>query len=190
MTEWGSPMEIGTDTDGRAITLDEVTGQLMIGGIAAPMSRLVAYDRGRQVSWASESARAWAYDYARMCAEQTRQAHAAEPTAPQTAPQTARERPVLRARGYDPEATVRLADTLKGLGVLIVVLSGMLGLTAGFALGTMLSAAFPPVVSLFAIAICCGAGLALGYLGTLGMRVVSDLLLTGVQIEMNTRRPQ
>jgi hypothetical protein len=52
-------MLLGTDTEGRDITYDETTSRFAIGGIATGPDRILAYDRGGQVNWASDDARAW-----------------------------------------------------------------------------------------------------------------------------------
>lgn len=180
-------MEIGTDTDGRSISFDEATGHLSIGGIATTIDRLVAYDRGGQVAWASPEIRDWAHEYESRRAEYVSELQAAQAAmaAQQAASvREARRRTSLTATGYDHSAALSLAGQLRGLAVLIMAGSAILGASIGVVLGAASGIRTMSVIMLMVFG---GGGLLLGYLGTFAIKAVSHVLTSLVQIEMNTR---
>jgi len=70
-------VEIGTDPEGRSITYDDAEDRFEIGGMTTTVDRIVSYDRGGCVSWASTELREWAYEYDRGARVQAMQpAHA------------------------------------------------------------------------------------------------------------------
>lgn len=80
----GALVELGTDHEGRTITYDEAAHLFAIGGIATTVDRIVAYDRGKQITWLNDEMRTWAYecdsslrDY--VAAEADKRARAAQP---------------------------------------------------------------------------------------------------------------
>ena len=184
-------MQIGTDMDGREIVYDETAGNFTIGGIVTPIERLMAYDRGAQVNWASDEIRAWAQSFGedrQKWTAETReaQAHTAREVADQLAEAARHTRPIVS--GYDPNRIVRLADTLKRIAVVFIVLStigaAVAGLILGSALGTLAGDATPALILPFLTA---GTALLFSYLGTLVLRSLAEGMITLGQIEMNTR---
>lgn len=184
--DW-SIVDVGTDRDGRSISFDETTGHLSIGGIATTIDRLVAYDRGGQVTWASPEIRDWAYEYESKCAEYVSEQEAVQSAVAAQQAAASREsarRASLVAAGYDSSATVGLAAQFRGLAMLIMISFGLLGAFFGLALG---AASDNGVVGLIMLLVCGGGGLLFGYLATLVFKTVAHVLTTLVQIEMNTR---
>ena len=74
-------MEIGTYADGRAVTYDDATHTFCIANIATTAELLIRYDNAGQISWASDSLRAWVHEYASGAA--AAQAASAAPAASQ-----------------------------------------------------------------------------------------------------------
>jgi len=66
---WGRDVQIGTDRDGRTISYVQANNQFSIGGIDTSVDRLVAYDRGGYVTWASDEYREWVHEYDRAVRE-------------------------------------------------------------------------------------------------------------------------
>lgn len=180
-------MEVGTDKDGRSISFDVTTGHLSIGGIATTIDRLVAYDRGGQVTWASPEIRDWAYEYESKRAEYVSEQQAVQSAVAAQQAAVAREsarRASLVATGYDYAAALSLAAQFRGLAMLIMISFGLLGAFFGLALG---AASDNGVVGLIMLLVCGGGGLLFGYLATLVLKTVAHALTALVQIEMNTR---
>lgn len=188
----GGCMNVGTDNDGRPITYDEATRSFAIGGIATTIDRLVAYDRGGQVTWASDEIRSWALEFERM-----RQEHAAQVAAAREAQASdeaaARERAAKRVRltaqGYSPDSVVRFAGGMKAFSTTLVVILVVGGVFEGLFFGALVRRWIPGAI-LVAPILLGATGFLIGYLATLLFKVSADLLLTGVQIEMNTRTPE
>ena len=55
-------MQIATDVDGREITYDEDRLEFRVGDLPITLERLLAYDRGGQVTWVSDEMRVWAVE--------------------------------------------------------------------------------------------------------------------------------
>ncbi|MCE5191551.1 MAG: hypothetical protein LLG08_07320 [Actinomycetia bacterium] len=184
-------MHIGSDMDGREIVYHETAGNFTIGGIATPIERLVAYDRGAQVNWASDEIRVWAQSFGedrqKWTAEiREAQARTAREVADQQTEAARHMRPIVS--GYDPNRIVRLAGTPKGIAVVFIVLSTIGAAVAGLILGSALSAlvgSTAPAIILPFLAV--GAALLFSYLGTLVLRSLAEGMITLGQIEMNTR---
>lgn len=181
-------MHIGMDLDGRNIEFDEASNSFTIGGISSTIDRLISYDRGGQVNWASDELRDWAYRYEAIRIEhvgqqQSAQAAAAAEQAARTAEAARRAR--LSAQGYDSASTLSLASQLRGLALLLIIGGGITGLGLGLFAGVLAGDAS----AMFVASIVLGAaGLLWGYLASLGLKAVAHGLSTLVQIEMNTRR--
>ncbi len=181
-------MHIGTDLDGRNIEFDEASNSFTIGGISSTIDRLISYDRGGQVNWASADLRDWAYRYEAIRVEhvgqqQSAQAAAAAEHAARTA--DAARRAKLSAQGYDAASTLSLASQLRGLALLLIIGSSVTGAGLGFSAGVVAGDAS----AMFVASIVFGAvGLLWGYLASLGLKAVAHGLSAVVQIEMNTRR--
>lgn len=180
-------MHVGTDLDGRNIDFDEASNTFSIGGIPSTVDRLIAYDRGGQVHWASSELRDWAYRYEAIRVEhvgkqQTAQFAAAAEHEARVAEAARRAR--LSAQGYDSSSTLSLAAQLRGLALLLIIGASITGATFGVLAGMLSGDA-----SVFMIAsiVFGGVGLLWGYLSSLGLKAVAHALSTLVQIEMNTR---
>jgi hypothetical protein len=184
-------MLLGTDTEGREITYDDATCHFSIGGITTGPDRILAYDRGGQVSWASDDARAWVARTDaewRRAAEEARATRAAAARHDDAAGAGARSGAVMRVQNYEPDKIVRLAGTLKGLAIAIMTFFTCVGAIAGLGLGAIGAATGTFRVGLVVFPLVLGGiSFGIGYLVTLALKVAADLLVSVVQIEVNTR---
>jgi hypothetical protein len=181
-------MILGTDNEGRDITYDEATSTFAIAGIATTPDRILAYDRGGQMNWASDEMRLWVAktdEHWRRAAARP----APAPAARQTSPSRVETQPsATRATNYEPENIISLAGRLKSLATAIIVTFTIVGALQGLVAGAAATAAnFSFGLLLFPL-LFGGAGYLGGYLVTLAIKVAADLLLAVVQIEFNTRR--
>jgi hypothetical protein len=189
----GGSVNVGNDTDGRPITYDEATRWFSIGGIATTIDRLMAYDRGGQVNWLSDEVRGWAYDLERSRQDFTKNeddARAAATVQEAARQQEAARRLKLKVKAYNPDAIVRLAVGMKGFAATLLVLSVVGGVIGGLIiglLGLVLVGRWAALVLVVAPVLLGAVGYLGGYLATMFMNAAADMLLTGVQIEMNTR---
>ena len=184
-------MILGTDNEGRDITYDEATSQFAIGGIATTPDRILAYDRGGQMTWASDEMRPWV---SKTDAHWRKAANEAEANRASVARQAAasqsdsQRKAATRVMNYEPQNIISFAGRLKGLATGIIVVFTVIGAIQGLVLGALGAASnFAFGLLLFPV-LFGGAGYLLGYLVTLVMKVAADLLLSVVQIEFNTRR--
>ena len=193
-------MILGTDHEGRDITYDGANGRFAIGGIATRPDRILAYDRGGQGNWASEEMRAWVAETDTHLRQTAAAAEAARPifTAQESARQVEEQRRAARYPAYDAQRVVRLAETLKGLATTIIVAFTIAGILVGLAMGLTTGAAGSLagsaagagalVVGVIVFPLLFGGlSFLVGYLVTLGVKVAAEMLLTTVQIELNTR---
>lgn len=180
-------MHVGTDIDGRTITYDEASNVFRIGGIESTIDRLMAYDRGGQVSWAAPEIRDWAVRYEAIRVEylnEQQAAHAAAVAERAARTDEAVRKSGLTAKGYEPSSALALVTQLRGLSILIIAGFGLSSSLLGFSLGALMRGAALIIMPLVLGA----AGLLVGYLATLALSATAHALSTLVQIEMNTRR--
>ena len=196
-------MRIGADKDGREIVYGESAGWLKIGGIPTTIDRIIAYDSKGQIDWASEEAKAWAYEFYRgwqehQSAEAERAAQEAQAASQRQA--AAKRRAESRVTGYDPASPARLAGVLKGLAAVAIIWMTVTGVVWGLSVGLTVGGLFAAVggsggagagAGLIAGVVFSvlggGLGFLVGYLGTLMLKAIAEVLLTTVQIEVNTR---
>ena len=180
-------MRVGTDSEGREISFEETNNTWSIGGLSSSLEKVIAYDRGGQVTWESTEVQKWAYD-----AEQARQGHVAEQGQARQAVQEDQQREDARRRsltveGYDPRISVKLAGALNGVANVIVAVFIAMGVVDGLVLGAVAARQFPLGLVLFPL-VFGFAGWLIGWLSVLLVRVVAQGLMTVAQIEANTRR--
>lgn len=182
-------MDVGRDRDGRKITFDEASGAFSIAGIATSIDRIIAYDRGNQIIWASDEVREWAHEWEQGRKSQAaayEQARAQEAAANESTRERAAARTQLKVQGYDPGPIVQLSGTLRGLATAFIIVSTVVGVLVGLTIGALASGPYPAAMLLFGLLFggfsCFGA-----YLGSLVLKVAANVQLTAVQIEMNTR---
>jgi hypothetical protein len=180
---------LGTDNEGREIVFDESGSRFSIGGIATSPDRILAYDRGGHVIWADDDMRAWVAqtDASWRQAEANTQrgaAHLRDVSAP-----TVQAKPSGLVQGYEPENILRFAGTLKGIARGVIIVLTVLGVIQGLVVGLLANAtgAFPFGLALFPLLLG-GLFYGAGYLITVALRLAGDLLMSLVQIEINTRR--
>ena len=177
-------MRIGADKDGREIVYGETEGWLKIGGIPTSIDRIIAYDQKGQIDWASDETKAWAYEFykgwqAHQASESARTANEAQQAAAQRT--SAARRQAMRVVGHDPSAAPRLAGVLKGLATAIIIVSTLMGAVVGLVLGRGSGSEFLGVILIG------GLGFFVGYLETLMLKAIAEMLLATAQIEVNTR---
>ena len=184
----GARVQLGTDCEGRSVTYDEATSKFAIGGVATTPERVLAYDRGGHITWASDEMRAWMVD----TESRWRQASAAS-RVQQIPLRDVSRTPALSAvtgfaQGYEPENIVRFARRLKGLAKAEVVVLTLLGVAQGVVAGIAANAfgSFPLGLVLLPL-LFGGLMFVVGYLVTLALNVTADLMMSVVQIELNTR---
>ena len=196
-------MRIGADKDGREIIYGETEGWLKIGGIPTTIDRIIAYDSKDQIDWESEEAKAWAYEYYKgwqehQSAEAERGAQVAQAASQQRA--AAARRAQARVTGYDPASPARLAGVLKGLAAVAIIWMTVTGVVIGLSIGWVVAGLFAAgsgsggagagvglITGVVCSAVGGGVGFLAGYLGTLMLKALAEVLLTTVQIEVNTR---
>jgi hypothetical protein len=183
-------MILGTDNEGREVTYDESTLLFAINGIATTPDRILAYDRGGQITWASDELRQWVIDTDAHFQQTARDAESARVAAAlheQARQQEVQRKAAQRVQQYEPQTIVSFAGVLKGLATLVIVLLIISGVIEGLALGAVTARVFPVGVLLFPV-LFGGVMFLVGYLITLILKFAADLLLAVVQIEFNTRR--
>jgi hypothetical protein len=198
-------MEIGTDSDGRAVEYDPDAGQFTVGGIRTTVDHLVAYDRSGHVKWATDDLRDWAHECARQRSEQVAPCDApagSAETAPPAAPPSSSpsSAPIRRVPGYNRDSIIKFAAVMKGVGTTFMVASVVLGLLGGGALALTLAgvmslaagvtggSATPLCLVTVAVpAFGAGVGFAIGYLARMGMLTLASMMLALVQVEVNTQ---
>jgi hypothetical protein len=185
-------MRVGQDRDGREITFNETSNTFSLAGIQTTIDKLMAYDRGGHVEWASSDIQEWAqkWESERQSFVQYQQAQAASAAAQEAARHAAvAKQRSLKARGYDPEAALHVAAAFHGLATTFLVLATSAGVSYGLGVAVILlvqSVRFA-FFGLLALVLLGATGWLVGYFGSLFLRVIGSGLATLVQVEMNTR---
>jgi hypothetical protein len=189
--------DLGTDHEDRPITYDSATGRFAIGGIHTTVDRIVAYDRGKQINWASDEMRAWAHEcegirrenvaaHQVAAAEKTREEASARAQADAVAREATERARRRKVAGYDPAVVVAFAGMIEGLAWTVAVLLALGAASNGVLVGLIFVRDFPGGILLLPI-LWGVTALVMGGILVFVARAVRQMILTVVQIEHNTR---